>query len=157
MKKQKNNYIDKASFHEALKKYKNNQGGKRVEDFVGKCMLDICQGLSTKSNFSGYTYIEEMRLDAIENCIMAIRSYDVEHAAQNPFWYFSKIANWAFVRRIEAEKKENYNKHKNAQEYYLHGKIDDLAASELSDKVIGDFEKKQREIKAKKIEKERLK
>ena len=52
MKKQKNNYIDKASFHEALKKYKNNQGGKRVEDFVGKCMLDICQGLSTKSNFS---------------------------------------------------------------------------------------------------------
>lgn len=150
MSKKENHYINKLDFHEALIKYKSNEGGKLVENFVGQCILDICDGLARKPNFSGYTYIDEMKADARENCIMAITNYDIDNPQRNPFWYFSKIACYAFIRRIQSEKKQAYIKHKNAQEYYLHGKIEDIESSELSDRVIEDFEKKQAEIKLKK-------
>lgn len=150
MKKKKNIYVDKIEFHEALIKYKKGEGGKKVEDYIGKCILDICNGLSKKSNFSGYTYIDEMRADGVENCIMAIDSYDVNNKSKNPFWYFSKIACYAFLRRLEKEKTQAYIKHKNVQNYYLQGSIEDIESSELSDRVIIDFEKKQAENKLKK-------
>ena len=150
-KKAKNIYVDKIEFHNALIKYKKGKGGKTVENYIGKCILDICNGLSKKPNFSGYTYIDEMRADGVENCIMAINSYDVNNTSKNPFWYFSKIACYAFIRRIDKEKTQAYIKHKNVQSYYLQGSIEDIENNELSDKVILDFENKKAEQKLKKV------
>ena len=39
--KSKNLYIDKEEFHSALVQYKEGTGGKKIEDYVGKCVLDI--------------------------------------------------------------------------------------------------------------------
>lgn len=143
-------YVDKILFHEALIKYKQGRGGRKVGDYVGKCILDICNGLSKKPNFSGYTYIDEMRADGVENCIMAIDSYNTDNPSKNPFWYFSKIACYAFIRRIDKEKTQSYIKHKNAQQYFLSGKIEDIDSNELSDRVISDYENKQEEKRRKK-------
>ena len=77
--KSKNLYIDKEEFHESLVLYKEGKGGKKIEDYVGKCVLAICNNLAKKSCWSGYTYVDEMKEDGIENCIKAIRSYDVNN------------------------------------------------------------------------------
>jgi hypothetical protein len=148
-KRAKNNYIDKEAFHLALVKYKNGEGGRRVEDYVGKCILDICNNLAKKPCWAGYTYVDEMIEDGIENCTKAIRSYDVTKETKNPFWYFSFIANRAFIRRLESEKDQNALKHLNARYYHIQGSIDDWETNELSDNVIREFEERKNRQKEK--------
>lgn len=148
--KKKNLYIDKEQFHDALVKYKAGEGGKEIENYIGKCILDICTNLAKKSGWSGYTYVDEMKEDGIEDCVKAIKSYDINNPKKNPFWYFSFIANRAFIRRMYAEKDQTYLKHKNVQEYFLQGRLDDVESNELSDKVIEEFEARKRKMKEKK-------
>jgi len=81
-----------------------------IPEYIGSCFLKIAEGLSHKPNFSGYTYREEMVMDAVENCIKAIMNYDVEKATRtglpNAFAYFTQITYYAFLRRIAKEKKQ---------------------------------------------------
>ena len=51
-----------------------------------------------------------MIADGIENAINAVKSFDSKKS-QNPFAYFTQIIWWAFVRRIQAEKKYLYTKY----------------------------------------------
>ena len=81
-----------------------------VTDYIAKCFLRIAEGLSHKSNFVRYTYREEMVMDAVENCLKAIENYDIEAATRsgkpNAFAYFTQISWYAFLRRIQKEKKQ---------------------------------------------------
>ena len=80
-----------------------------VPDYIAKCFLKICEGLSHKSNFVRYTYREEMVMDAVENCLNAVGNYNIEAATRkgkpNAFGYFTQISWFAFIRRIKKEKK----------------------------------------------------
>ena len=75
----------------------------------------IATKLSTKANFSGYTYKDEMICDALENCIVAVHSFNPEKS-KNPFAYFTQIIWYAFLRRIEKEKKQTYVKYKSLEQ-----------------------------------------
>jgi len=81
-----------------------------VPDYIALCFLKICEGLSHKANFVRYTYREEMVMDAVENCLKAIENYNIEAATRtgkpNAFAYFTQISWFAFLRRIEKEKKQ---------------------------------------------------
>ena len=81
-----------------------------VPDYIAECFLKIAEGLSHKSNFIRYTYREEMVMDAVENCLKAIKNYDIDTATRtgtpNAFAYFTQISWYAFLRRIEKEKKQ---------------------------------------------------
>jgi flagellar hook-basal body complex protein FliE len=81
-----------------------------VPRYIAECFLKICEGLSRKSNFVRYSYREEMVMDAVENCLKAIKNYNVENATRsgkpNAFGYFTQIAWFAFIRRIQKEKKQ---------------------------------------------------
>jgi flagellar hook-basal body complex protein FliE len=81
-----------------------------VPNYIAECFLKICEGLSRKSNFVRYSYREEMVMDAVENCLKAIKNYNVENATRsgkpNAFGYFTQIAWFAFIRRIQKEKKQ---------------------------------------------------
>jgi hypothetical protein len=147
--KKKHNYIDKEAFHLALVKYKNGKGGKRVEDYVGKCLLDICHNLAKKPCWAGYSYKDEMIEDGIENCSKAIRSYDINNEKKNPFWYFSFIAERAFIRRLDAEKNQTAIKHLNARHHHIQGEVDDWESNDLSNKVIREFEERKQKQKEK--------
>lgn len=82
----------------------------RITEYIGSCFLKIAEGLSHKPNFVGYTYREEMVMDAVENSIKAIMNYDVKKATRtglpNAFAYFTQITYYAFLRRIAKEKKQ---------------------------------------------------
>jgi hypothetical protein len=78
-----------------------------VSNYIGKCIYDICNNLAFMPKFINYSYRNEMVGDAIESCLKAVDNFDVEKSA-NPFGYFTQIAFYAFLNRIDKEKKEAY-------------------------------------------------
>ena len=48
---------------------------------------------------------EDMISDGIENCVQYIHNFDPEKS-KNPFAYFTQIIHYAFLRRIQKEKKQ---------------------------------------------------
>ena len=48
---------------------------------------------------------EDMISDGIENCVQYIHNFDPEKSS-NPFAYFTQIIHYAFLRRIQKEKKQ---------------------------------------------------
>ena len=82
----------------------------KVTDYIAESFLKISEGLSRRPNFIRYTYRDEMVMDGVENCLRAIRNYNVDAATRsgnaNPFSYFTQICFYAFLRRIEKEKKQ---------------------------------------------------
>lgn len=74
-------------------------------NYLGDCIIKICNNLSHRYNFVGYSYRDEMAEDGIESCIKAIAKFD-ETKYQNIFGYFSQIAFHASVKRIKIEKRE---------------------------------------------------
>ena len=113
----KNNYVDNKKFFQALVEYKNEFREDYIppiSSYIGKCFIDIANGLATKSNFMNYSYKDEMICDGIENCISYCKNFNPEKS-KNPFSYFTQIIYYAFLRRIEKEKKQAYIKHKLSQ------------------------------------------
>jgi DNA-directed RNA polymerase specialized sigma24 family protein len=48
---------------------------------------------------------DDMISDGIENCVQYIHNFNPERS-QNPFAYFTQIIHYAFLRRIQKEKKQ---------------------------------------------------
>ena len=88
----------------------------KVTDYIATCFMKISEGLSHRPNFVRYTYRDEMVMDAVENCLRAIRNYDIDTATRtgnpNAFSYFTQICFFAFIRRITKEKKQQDIKHR---------------------------------------------
>ncbi len=83
----------------------------QVTNYIGECFLKIANHLSYKPNFINYTYREEMICDGIENCLQYIKNFNPEKS-NNPFAYFTQIIYYAFLRRINKEKKQSHVKNK---------------------------------------------
>lgn len=112
-------YVDNKEFLAAITEYREKvlaakKAGKdkpRVTEYLGECMVKIANHLAYKSNFVNYTFRDEMILDGIENCITYIDNFDPEKS-KNPFAYFTQITYYAFIRRIQKEKKQMDTKKK---------------------------------------------
>ena len=87
----------------------------RVSEYIGECIYKIATRLSTKPNFINYTFREEMVSDGIENCINYIGNFD-PGKSKNPFAYFTQIIYYAFLRRIQKEKKQLYIKQRSIEQ-----------------------------------------
>lgn len=81
----------------------------KVPDTIGLSILRICMNYSQKSNWSGYTWREEMVDDAVMDCVRGIRKFN-SLSYTNPFAYFTQVAHWAFTGRIQKEKQEHERK-----------------------------------------------
>ena len=87
-----------------------------IPDYAGECFLKIAERLSHRPNFINYAFREEMVSDGIENCVMYASNFNPEKSS-NPFAYFTQITYYAFLRRIEKEKKQLYIKYKTMDEF----------------------------------------
>jgi hypothetical protein len=117
-KEEKPHYVNNAEFSQAVVDHvrkandyvKSGKSKPIVPDYIARCFLKIAEGLSHKANFVRYTYREEMVMDAVENCLKAIDNYNIETATRtgkpNAFAYFTQISWYAFLRRIQKEKKQ---------------------------------------------------
>ncbi|AIX16668.1 late transcription sigma factor [Synechococcus phage ACG-2014f] len=77
----------------------------RISNYVGECFLKIATHLSYKPNFVNYMFREDMISDGIENCVQYIHNFD-PNKSRNPFAYFTQIIHYAFLRRIQREKRQ---------------------------------------------------
>jgi hypothetical protein len=84
---------------------KHWEGKPPISNYLGECFLKIATHLSYKPNFVNYMFREDMISDGIENCVQYIHNFNPERS-QNPFAYFTQIIHYAFLRRIQKEKKQ---------------------------------------------------
>jgi len=137
-------YINNADFLAALMEYqdkcKSAKEDKKpppaIPNYIGECFMKIAEGLSHKPNFINYTYREEMMSDGIENCLMYFNNFDPTKS-KNPFAYFTQIIYYAFLRRIQKEKKQLYVKYKATQQM---GILDEMEMMEFEDGTSKQFE-----------------
>ncbi len=137
-------YINNADFLQALIEYKekskeakkNKSAPPAIPNYIGECFMKIAEGLSHKPNFINYTYRDEMISDGIENCLMYFDNFD-ETKSKNPFAYFTQIIYYAFLRRIQKEKKQLYVKYKATEQM---GILDEMEMMEFDDGTTKQFE-----------------
>ena len=111
--KKKEHYVNNKQFLEALIQYReqcreaqeDGLSNPRIPEYIGDCFLKIATHLSYKPNFVNYMFKDDMICDGVENCITYIDRFDPEKGT-NPFAYFTQIIYYAFLRRIQKEKKQ---------------------------------------------------
>lgn len=91
----------------------------RVSDYIGECIVSISNKLVNRPNFTNYPFREEMVSDGIENSLQYLNNFDPSKSS-NPFAYFTQIIYFAFIRRIQKEKRQLYTKYRMIGESLLH-------------------------------------
>ena len=132
-------YVNNADFLKALidyKKRKQKNPNEPIPNYIGQCWMKIAEGLSHKPNFINYTYRDEMISDGIENCLMYFDNFNPDKS-KNPFAYFTQIIYYAFLRRIQKEKKQLYVKYKSTE---MIGILDEFEMLESEDGSSRQFE-----------------
>ena len=140
----KNHYINNKDFLKEMTAYRTSiRKAKRlglpkpqIPRYVAECFMKIAENLSHKPNFLSYTFRDEMVADAIENCVMYVDNFDPAKSS-NPFAYFTQIVYYAFLRRIQKEKKQLYVKYKATENV---GILDEYELNENEDGTFRQFE-----------------
>ena len=109
----KEHYVNNKEFLQAMIEYRKmvNKAKREkkpkppVTDYIGSCFLKIANHLSYRPNFINYTFRDDMISDGIENCLQYLDNFNPK-TSNNPFAYFTQIIYYAFVRRIQKEKKQ---------------------------------------------------
>lgn len=121
-KRQKHDYVDNKKLYTEMLHYitelnaakdKNlpKDEWPRVSNYIGECIYLIAHNLAKKPNFANYSFKDEMIFDGIENCLMYLHNFNPDKF-KNPFAYITTIIYYAFLRRIDKEKKQQYIKYK---------------------------------------------
>ena len=140
----KNHYINNKDFLKEMTAYRTairkakrlGQPKPQIPRYVAECFMKIAENLSHKPNFLSYTFRDEMVADAIENCVMYVDNFDPSKSS-NPFAYFTQIVYYAFLRRIQKEKKQLYVKYKSTE---TAGILDEFELNENEDGTFRQFE-----------------
>ena len=111
--KRSEHYVNNKEFLYAIVAYKKSikdaeatgEPKPRITNYLGECFLKIATHLSYKPNFVNYMFKDDMICDGIENCVQYINNFNPEKS-KNPFAYFTQIIHYAFLRRIQKEKKQ---------------------------------------------------
>ena len=106
-------YVNNKDFLAALIKYREDVEIASLQDkpkpviprYIGECFLKIANHLSFKPNFVNYMFKDDMICDGIENCVQYIHNFNPKKS-ENPFAYFTQIIYYAFLRRIQREKRQ---------------------------------------------------
>ena len=113
VRKRSEHYVNNKEFLAAIIAYKDSiqlaeirgEDKPRITNYLGECFLKIATHLSYKPNFVNYMFKDDMICDGIENCVQYINNFNPEKS-KNPFAYFTQIIHYAFLRRIQKEKKQ---------------------------------------------------
>ena len=170
-KRKTKHYVDNKKFYDDIVAYKKRcyeaeMAGKDkppIPDFSALCVFLIAQNVIRMPAYNGYSYKDEMASDAMMNCIRYFDNFD-ENKYTNPHAYFTMICSHACKNRINEEKKLRYALYKKFEEDYVltgnhHQLLDEknnLIEPSIYDNIseyIEDYEIKDREKKARRIQK----
>jgi hypothetical protein len=77
----------------------------RASENLGGMLMKIANHYSSKGSFSGYTWVNDMRSDAVLTCLKYLKNFDPAKST-NAFAYVTQICKNAFKAFIK-----NQNKH----------------------------------------------
>ena len=137
IKKKPEHYVDNKLFLQAMIEFKDKcaKAEKRkrkpppVTNYIGECFLKIANHLSYRPNFINYTFRDDMISDGIENCLQYLKNFNPDKS-NNPFAYFTQIIYYAFIRRIQKEKKQMQIKSKLIANAGVENMMDQLAGDD---------------------------
>lgn len=141
MKKRVVHYVNNRTLLiELTKYYDDKMAGKdpRISEYIGECIMLIVENMSKRPNFRDYTYLAEMKGDAIERSVSSIKSFDPNRSS-NPFGWLSRTIWNAFIKRILDEKREHAIKHKNQLRHHLFDSS--FEVNDVSDGVVASYDK----------------
>lgn len=121
-------YVDNRAFLKALIQYRRDcwrakrrgRSNPQIPEYIGECFLRIATHLSYKPNFINYTFREDMISDGVENCLLYMHNFN-PRKSRNPFGYFTSVIYYAFLRRIQRERKHTYLKYKLIEQAIIMG------------------------------------
>jgi len=152
-KEEKPHYVDNKEFLKHMKLHikavrhakKNKLPIPPISEYIGTCIFKIAHKIANRHNFSKYPFREEMISDGIENTLQYINNFNPRKST-NPYGYVTQIIWFAFVRRIQKEKKYLYTKFKLFESNAINqitevdiGKANNKYGNEYSDSVMRDF------------------
>jgi hypothetical protein len=163
----KSHYINNKKFFDEMVLWKDKVNEARevgepippVTVYIGQCFMEIAHNLAKKPNFMNYQFKDDMIGDGIENCLMYCSNFD-PNKSNNPFSYFTQIIYYAFLRRIQKEKKQTLIKYKYLKSLDTKGDLSDylkvLGISEEEEVHLKNMEestepKKKLKVKKKKV------
>lgn len=112
-----NYYLDKDQMRDALRVYRDmclvaESQGKEipvVPNYICECFMNISKGLAMKYNFRDYSFVRDMEMDGVMDCLYKIRKFDPDMISPrtgtlvSPLAFFTQTCFWAFVGRIKKE------------------------------------------------------
>ena len=128
--KKSEHYVNNKEFLAAMTEYRklctdaeeSGEDKPAVSNYIGECFLKIANHLSYRPNFINYTFRDDMISDGIENCLQYLKNFNPAKS-NNPFAYFTQIIYYAFIRRIQKEKKQTNIKYRMIEQ----GNIDEFS------------------------------
>jgi len=135
--KKKEHYVNNKEFLAAMVEYRklcneaeeSGEAKPPVTNYIGECFLKIANHLSYRPNFINYTFRDDMISDGIENCLQYLDNFNPDKS-NNPFAYFTQIIYYAFVRRIQKEKKQSEIKNR----LIFEGNLDEFSLQDGEDR-----------------------
>jgi hypothetical protein len=79
----------------------------RITSNLARMFIKLCERYSSRSNWRGYTYVDEMRGQALLQLSMIGLQFD-ESKSQNPFAYYTAAITNSFTRVLNLEKRTQH-------------------------------------------------
>ena len=96
--------VGKSHWRGGVKSGKFSKDHGRITEELGRMFIKLSERYSQRSNWRGYTYIDEMRGQAILQLSQIGLQFD-ESKSENPFAYYTAAVNNSFTRILNIEKK----------------------------------------------------
>jgi len=96
--------VGKSHWKGSLEKGKFCKDHGRITENLGKMYIKLSERYAQRSNWRGYTYVEEMRGQAVLQLSQIGLQFD-ESKSENPFAYYTAAVTNSFTRVLNIEKK----------------------------------------------------
>lgn len=96
--------VGKSHWKGSLEKGKFSKDHGRITEELGKMFLKLSERYAQRSNWRGYTYVDEMKGQAILQLSQIGLQFD-ESKSENPFAYYTAAVTNSFTRVLNIEKK----------------------------------------------------
>jgi len=96
--------VGKSHWHGGVKTGKFSKDHGRITEGLGRMFIKLAERYAQRSNWRGYTYIDEMKGQAILQLSQIGLQFD-ESKSENPFAYYTAAVTNSFTRILNIEKK----------------------------------------------------
>lgn len=96
--------VGKSHWHGGVKTGKFSKEHGRITEGLGRMFIKLAERYAQRSNWRGYTYLEEMKGQAILQLSQIGLQFD-ESKSENPFAYYTAAVTNSFCRILNIEKK----------------------------------------------------